>query len=84
VSESSDATGHIRYFVTGSGSQLRPGDVRPAMPRAHIEGWSPQYEFLVVEIEGGAMHVTPVSNGPVIVRDLKGKQIAMPVEVSLQ
>jgi len=84
VSESSDATGHIRYFVTGSGGQLRNGDVRPFMPKAHIEGWAPQYEFLVVEIEGGAMHVTPLSDSPVVVRDSAGKQIAMPVEIGLR
>jgi len=81
--EDSDATGHIRYFVTGSGGQLRPGDVRPNMPRAHIEGWSPQYEFAVVEIEGSTMHVTPLANIPVVVRDATGKQIQMPVAIKL-
>jgi hypothetical protein len=82
-SEDSDATGHVRYFVTGSGGQLRPGDVRPNMRSAHIEGWSPQYEFLVVEIEGGAMHVTPLGNVPVVVRDADGKPIPMPAAIQL-
>jgi hypothetical protein len=82
-SEDSDATGHIRYFVSGSGGQLRAGDVRANMPRAHMEGWAAQYQFVVVEIEGGAMHVTPLSYQPVVVRDTKGKPISMPVEIHL-
>jgi hypothetical protein len=82
-SEDSDATGHVRYFVTGSGIQLRPGDVRPNMRSAYIEGWSPLYEFLVVEIEGGAMHVTPLGSVPVVVRDANGKPIPMPAAIQL-
>jgi tartrate-resistant acid phosphatase type 5 len=45
-------TGGIRYVVSGAGGELRDGDVRGEMPRAHIEGWAAQHHFLTVEIDG--------------------------------
>jgi hypothetical protein len=83
-SEDSDATGHIRYVVSGSGGELRPGNVMPNMVRAHIEGWAPVRQFLVVEIAGRTMHVTPVSPGGVTVRDAAGRAIPMPLVVRLR
>jgi hypothetical protein len=83
VSEDDDATGHIRYIVSGSGGQLRAGDVRSNMRRAHIEAWAPQFQFLVVEIAGRRMHVTPASNTGMNVRDASGNPVQMPVAIQL-
>ena len=59
-SDLSEITGGVRYFVTGAGGELRAGNVMSNMSRAHIEGWAPARHFTVVEIDGSAMHVTPV------------------------
>ena len=62
-SDLSDATGHIHYIVSGAGGELRSGNVMPNMPRAHIEGWAAVRHFLVVEIDGQAMRITPIAAG---------------------
>jgi hypothetical protein len=82
-SEESDATGQVRYVVSGAGGQLRAGNVMPNMARAHIEGWAPMRHFLVVEIDGREMRVTPVSNDRFVVRDAGGKTLPMPLVVQL-
>jgi hypothetical protein len=77
------ATGGIRYFVSGSGGELREGSVRGTMERAHIEGWAAVNQFLSVEIEGKEMRVTPISTRPFDVLDKNGRKIAMPLVVRL-
>ena len=42
----------MRFVVSGAGGQLRSGDIRTRMNRAHIEAWAPRTHFLVVEISG--------------------------------
>jgi hypothetical protein len=82
-SEDSAATGHVRYIVSGAGGELRAGNVMPNMVRAHIEGWAPTRHFLVVEIEGKTMRVTPVATDRFVVRDASGKELPMPLTVQL-
>jgi hypothetical protein len=82
-SEDSDATGHIRYIVTGAGGQLRAGDVTRKMKAQHIEGWAAQRHFMVVEIEGRTMRVTPVSYEPFSVVDAAHRPFPMPLVISL-
>lgn len=82
-SEDSEATGHIRYVISGSGGELRPGNVMPNMVRAHIAGWAPVRQFLVVEIAGRTMHIAPISTDRVVVRDASGNPVAMPLVVQL-
>lgn len=81
-SKANRETGDVRYVVSGSGGELRTGDVRGEMDRAHIEGWSAQLQFLSVEIEGREMRITPVSFEPVQVVDRNGGRVAMPLKVS--
>jgi hypothetical protein len=76
-------TGGIRYVISGAGGELRSGDVRAEMPRAHIEGWAAQVHFLVVEIDGRSMRITPVSDSPITVAGADGKRIEMPLVVQL-
>lgn len=82
-SEDSDATGHVRYVVSGAGGQLRPANIQPNMARAHIAGWAPVHHFLVVEIDGRTMRITPVSTEPLAVRDANGNAVGMPLLVRL-
>jgi tartrate-resistant acid phosphatase type 5 len=83
VSEDDDATGHIRYFVSGAGGELRRGNVMADMRRAHIAAWAAQRHFLVVEIEGRTMRVTPMSNQKIVLRDAAGKQVPVPITITL-
>ena len=82
-SEDSDATDHVRYIITGAGGELRPANIMGNMAKAHIEGWAAQRHFLVVEIDGKTMRVTPVSSEPVTVKDRNGGTIAMPLVIQL-
>ncbi len=82
-SEDSDATGRIRYVVSGAGGELRPGDIQNRMSAAHIEGWAAQRHFLVVEMEDRTMRITPVSYERVVVRNASGGEIPMPLVVRL-
>jgi hypothetical protein len=82
-SEDNDATGHIRYIISGAGGQLREGNVTGKMAAAHIEGWAAHRHFLVVEIEGRTMRVTPVSYEPFAVQNRAHQVISMPFVINL-
>jgi len=77
------ATGGIRYVVSGSGGELRSGDVRDVMQQADIEGWAAVNQFLSVEIEGKEMRVTPLSYEEFEVVDKTGKKIEMPLRIRI-
>ncbi len=82
-SERNDATGNMLFVITGAGGELRRGNVRSNMPRANIAAWAPQRHFLVVEIDGAVMTLTPVSYEEVVVRNAAGDRVPMPVTVTL-
>ena len=77
------ASGGVRYVVSGSGGEIRAGDVRDVMPRENIEGWAAVNQFLSVEIEGKEMKVTPISYSAFDVLDKNGSKIDMPLRVRL-
>jgi tartrate-resistant acid phosphatase type 5 len=77
-----EATGGIRYVVSGAGGELRAGEVRE-MQQDHIEGWAPQHHFLLVEIEGPTLSITPLSFEPVRVLDKDRKPIDLPIRIAL-
>ena len=83
MSEASDYTGYIRFFISGAGGQLRSGDVRGALKSAHIDAWSAQYHFLAVEIDGRSMRVTPIGFDPIAVQTSEGPVLGLPIEVAL-
>ncbi len=74
-----EETGGILYVVSGSGGELRPGDVRRKMAERHIAGWSDTHEFLSVEIEGPEIRITPVSPDGFRAVDRDKKPIQLPV-----
>lgn len=75
-------TGRTLYVVSGAGGQLRAGNIYSAMNKSGIAGWAPQRHFLLVEIERETLRVTPLSSEPVIVRDMHGRPIPMPIAVN--
>jgi hypothetical protein len=76
-------TGGVRYVVSGSGGELREGDIRGNMEDSHIEGWAPVNQFLSVEIEGKEMRIRPISYAPFEVLDRNGGKIGMPLRVTV-
>ena len=83
-SEQNQATGNIRDFISGAGGELRTGDVKRKMAKAHVEGWAGQRHFLAVEIVGRTMTVTPLSYEPVVVQDRNRNPVKIPVTVTLR
>ena len=80
-SEVNDRSGRVRFVTTGAGGELRAGSVQGRMRNANIAGWAPENHFLVVEIDGGLMKITPLGDEPVRVVDNDGRAIPMPLEV---
>jgi tartrate-resistant acid phosphatase type 5 len=81
-SQKNGETDDIRYVVSGAGGELRRGNVQSEMPAAQIEGWAPSLHFLLVEIEGKEMRITPKSSGALTVMDRSGRPIPMPLPIS--
>jgi hypothetical protein len=77
-------TGGILYVISGSGGELRPGDVRHKMNAQHIAGWTATRLFLSVEIEGSTMRVNLVSPDAFQVVDSKGHAVKLPVVQTLK
>ncbi len=82
-SEANRETAGIHFFVSGAGGELRAGDVRKKMERAHIRAWAQENHFLVVEIEGKTMHVTPLSFEPMNVMSSDGRPVSLPITITL-
>jgi len=83
-SEQNENTSRIRFVVSGAGGELRHGDVRHKMPAARIEGWSPELHFLIVEVEGKEMRVTPMgADAPLNPVDHNGSPVKMPLVIRL-
>lgn len=80
-SEADEATGGVRYIVTGAGGELRSGDVTPNMARSHIAGFAAARHFLVVEIDGGTMRITPQAAEKIVPRGPTGQPLPSELEV---
>jgi Calcineurin-like phosphoesterase len=81
-SDHNAATAGIQYLVSGAGGELRPGDVRGKMAKAHIAGWVAERHFLSVQIEGDEMRITPIGpKGTLEPTDPAGHKITMPLVV---
>ena len=83
VSEADQHTSGIQFFVSGAGGELRTGDVRKKMKHAHIRAFAQENHFLVVEIEGKTMRVTPLGFEPMNVVSNDGSPLKLPITVSL-
>ncbi len=83
VSEANQLSRGIRFVISGSGGELRTPDVTKKMAKANIAAFSAQNEFLVVEIEGKTMRITPVGYEPIRVTDQKGAVVPMPFVITL-
>lgn len=78
-----EASGGIRYVTSGAGGELRMGNVRGRMSAQNIEAFAAQNHFLVVEIDGKTMRITPLGFDEIVVRDDSGGNIRMPLTVTL-
>ncbi len=83
VSEDNAQSFGIRFITSGAGGELRPGNIQKKMKRANIAAWAPQNHFLVVEIEGKVMKVTPLGFEPIAIVDGDGKLVHPPFIVTL-
>jgi hypothetical protein len=68
-------------FVSGSGGELRSGDVRDRMRAEHIAAWAPVNQFLSVEIDGDELRVTPLGPTTVSPVDAGGRAVTVPFVV---
>jgi hypothetical protein len=73
------ATGGILYVVSGSGGELRAGDVRRNMRKAHIAGWAASRQFLSIEIDGREAKIQPISPNQITVVDRNAKALPLPI-----
>ncbi len=83
VSEASDRTSGISFIVSGAGGELRTGNIEGKMKRSGMRAWAPENHFLVVEIEGKTMNVTPVSFEPTKVVDDDRNPVKLPISITL-
>ena len=82
ISESSDRTSGISFIVSGAGGELRTGNVQANMKRAGIRAWAEENHFLVVEIEGKIMRITPQSFQPMKIIDGDGNPVTLPITIT--
>ena len=75
-------SGGVQFVTSGAAGELRKGDVRGHMEKANIEGWAAENNFLVVEIQGKTMHITPVGFENIVVQNASGRKIPMPLVVT--
>ncbi len=54
-------TGGITYVISGAGGELRSGDISAKLAKAGMKAFAAQHHFLVVEIQGKRMEITPVN-----------------------
>ncbi|MCX6623715.1 MAG: metallophosphoesterase [Acidobacteria bacterium] len=73
----------IEFVISGAGGELRSGNVAKAMRASYIAGWSSQHHFLVVEIEGKNMQITPLSFSEMVVHTRDNSVAPMPLRVNL-
>jgi hypothetical protein len=82
VSEANDKTSGIHFIISGAGGELRTGDVRKKMKHSNILGWAQENHFLVVEIDGETMRVTPLSFEPMHVVSSDGSPVSLPITIT--
>ena len=63
---------------------FRVGDIRKKMRHSNILAWAQENHFLVVEIEGKTMRVTPLSFEPMHVVSSDGSAVPMPITITQQ
>lgn len=72
-------TGGILYVLSGSGGELRTGDIRRKMAQEHIAGWAAYRQFLSIEIDGDEMRITPLSPESLAIVDRNKHAIPVPI-----
>ena len=73
----------MQFVISGAGGALRTTDISKRLRAAHMASFAAQNHFLVVEIEGPSMRITPMSFERLIVRDANGNETQPPFTVNL-
>ncbi len=81
--EVNDKSYGIRWVTSGAGGELRTGSVLSRMRQENIAGWAAENHFLVVEIDGKTMHITPIGFEPMNVKNPSGGPVQLPLTVTL-
>lgn len=76
-------SGGVQYVTSGAGGELRAGNIESHMARENIAGFAPENHFLVVEIDGNTMRITPRGFRDIVVRNASGAPIPMPLVVQI-
>lgn len=84
MSEANDLSHGIRFITSGAGGELRGGSIQKKMAKANIAAWAAQNHFLLVEIDGKTMNVTPLSFEPMHIVDSTGSPVPLPITMTLQ
>jgi len=84
LAQRSDVTGETLYVVSGAGGQVRSGEIYSTMSESGIAGTAPQRHFLLVEIDGETLTITPLAAEPLVVRDANRNTVPMPIVVNLR
>ena len=83
MSEANEQSEGIRFITSGAGGELRAGNVLHKMKKRNIAAWASENHFLLVEIYGKTMRVTPVSVAEMNVRDSSGHSVSLPITITL-
>jgi hypothetical protein len=83
MSQVNDRSGGIRFVTSGAGGELRLGAVQHRMNQENVAAWAAQNHFLVVEIDGKTMRITPVGPGEIVVRDPNSGVVPLPITVTI-
>lgn len=82
-SQVNDLSGGVEYVTSGAGGELRQGNVESRMARENIAGWAAENHFLIVEIDGKTMRITPRGFREFVVRSASGAALPMPLTVHI-
>jgi hypothetical protein len=84
MSERSPLTRGIRFFVSGAGGELRDKDLTTMLPGSGIEAFAAHNHFLLVDIEGDDMRVTPLGASRITPVRASGEALPLPILVKLR
>jgi len=81
ISQRDANTGDMQFIVSGAGGELRRSSILSNMKASHIAAWAPRVHFLLVQIEGDTMSITPKGIVPFNVLDAAGRPVPTPILV---
>ena len=81
ISKRNAATKGVQYIVSGSAGELRDDGVQSLLEATNMLAWSPQRQFLSVEIDGDTMRVQPIGFERIKAVNSKGENFPFPFSI---